>query len=170
MLVFRSLSLCLSNVRQVGTEQPEAVMLSPMAVVPQSQRLYHRARESQICVSCKRPLRSSGPNTNLSLPCSPLNPSIIESELLEWEKTWDHQVQGVTHHCQVHPLPTSPNTTDIHFWNTLRDGDSITAPGARFSAWPPFKWRNVRTWHNSRPFPLVLLLVTWEKIPTPTCL
>ncbi|KAK4831181.1 LOW QUALITY PROTEIN: hypothetical protein QYF61_015913 [Mycteria americana] len=58
-----------------------------------------------------------------------------------------------------------------------RDGDSTTSLGSLFQCLTTLSVKKFflisslnLPWHNLRPFPLVLSLVTWEKRPTPTSL
>ncbi|KAK4829075.1 hypothetical protein QYF61_002019, partial [Mycteria americana] len=71
----------------------------------------------------------------------------------------------------------SLSTTSTHLLNTSRDGDSTTSLGSllqcltTLSVKTFFLISNLNLpWHNLRPFPLVLWLVTWEKRPTLTSL
>jgi len=71
------------------------------------------------------------------------------------------------------PITTMPC---LHiFFNTSRDGESITSLGSLFQCFTTlsvkkfFLISNLNLpWHNLRPLLLVLLLATWEKRPTPS--
>ncbi|KAK4824542.1 LOW QUALITY PROTEIN: hypothetical protein QYF61_016146, partial [Mycteria americana] len=71
----------------------------------------------------------------------------------------------------------SRSATSTRFLNSFRDGDSTTSLGSLFQCLTTlsvkkfFLISNLNlAWHNLRPFPLILSLVTWEKRPTPTSL
>ena len=90
-------------------------------------------------VGWKRPLRSSSPTVHPTTPCL-LNHNILK--------------------CHIY----------MFFWNTSRDRDSTTPLGSRFQCLTTlsvekfFLISNLNLpWHNLKPLPLILSLVTWEK-------
>lgn len=70
----------------------------------------------------------------------------------------------------------SLSATSTHFMNTTRDDDSTTSLTSLFAE-PLFQRKKIflkfnlnLLWHNFRPLPLILLLITWEKRLTPILL
>ena len=69
------------------------------------------------------------------------------------------------------------STTSTRFFNTSRDGDSTTSLGSLFQCLTTvsvkkfFLISNLNfPWHNLRPLPLILSLVTWDHRPPPASL
>jgi len=62
--------------------------------------------------------------------------------------------------------------TSEHFLNAARDGDSTTSLGSPFQNLTMkffLRFNLILPWHNLKPFPLVLLVVMWERglLPAP---
>jgi len=103
----------------------------------------------------------------------------VPYRIIEWLRL--EMTSKIKSNCQPNttlpakPRPEVPYSTG--FLNTSRDGDSTTSLGSLFQCLTTL-WTKILflisslnlPWHNLRPFPLVLSLVTWEKTQTPTSL
>ena len=102
---------------------------------------------------------------------------LADHRIIGWERLLRSSVPTIcpTPSCLLNHI--SQSATSTHFLNTYRDGDSTASLGSLFQCLTTLSVKKFflisslnLPWCSLRSLPLILLLVTWEKRPTPASL